>query len=377
MYACPLFPTAPRVHVTCWAMYADSQQRMLGRSQLAWNLAKCQGMTSQKNAPQLRDRGDFSSRWKHLETAWCFYTDDKLCASAWTVFVAFPQAEIDNFEVRTFAVVAFVPFGAMFGVFFLFFSSKSTKLSWTSSRERLNLSKEGSAGHGGDATQSSDSSKIRFLHAADTVQACTHHWWLNGDAHADMKLRFDQVTSRCLFITMPCSFVSSLSSAPLTQRVSSTPFHPLAHLSFPHPSSLAVPLNTIVHGHVRSQCPRKIIRPRSGCCMNARKEWPFLCFGCAGMTLQTTRSLFPTTSRLLSSNASLNDADRCCMLLHTTRYAEAMIRGPPSQSMGYAVRGPLTYIPCPNVATWQVRLLLTTNARERAWRLLKIDIGPN
>ena len=46
------------------------------------------------------------------------------------MFVALPQAEIDNFEVRTFAVVALVPFGAMFEVvFFLFFSSKSTKLS--------------------------------------------------------------------------------------------------------------------------------------------------------------------------------------------------------------------------------------------------------
>ena len=164
-----------------------------------------------------------------------------------------------------------------------------------------------------------------------------------------MKLQFAQVTSRCLFTTTPCSFVSSLSSVPLTQRVSSTPFHLHAHLSFPHPSSLAVPLNTVVHGHVRSQYPRKITTPRSGCCTNARIEWPFLCFGCAGMTLQTTRSLFPTTSRLLSSNASLNDADRCCMLLQTTRHAEAMIRGPRSRRMGYAARGPLTYTLCPNV----------------------------
>ena len=123
------------------------------------------------------------------------------------------------------------------------------------------------------------------------------------------------VTSRCLFTTTPCSFVSSLSSAPLTHRVSNTPFHPHAYLSFPHPSPLAVPLYTVVHGHVRSQYPRKITTPRSGCCMNARIEWPFLSFGCAGSTLQTTRSLFPTISRLLSSNASLNDADRCCMLI--------------------------------------------------------------
>ena len=85
-----------------------------------------------------------------------------------------------------------------------------------------------------------------------------------------MKLQFAQVTSRCLFTTTPCSFVSSLSSAPRTQRVSSTPFHPHAHLSFPHMSSLAVPLNTVMHGQVRSQYPRKIITSRSGCCMNAQ-----------------------------------------------------------------------------------------------------------
>ena len=135
------------------------------------------------------------------------------------------------------------------------------------------------------------------------------------------EVQFAQVTSCCLFTTTSCSFDSSLSSAPPTQWVSSTPFHPHAHLSFPHPSSfvLVVPLNTVVHGHVRSQYPRKITTPKSGCCMNARTEWLFLCFGCAGMTLQTTRSFFPTTSRLLSSNASLNDVDRCCMLLHTTQ----------------------------------------------------------
>ena len=172
-----------------------------------------------------------------------------------------------------------------------------------------------------------------------------------------MKLQFAQVTSRCLFTTTPCSFVSSLSSVPLTQRVSSTPFHLHAHLSFPHPSSLAVPLNTVVHGHVRSQYPRKIITPRSGC-TNARLEWPFLCFGCAGMTLQTTRSLFPTTSRVLSWNASVNDADRCCMLLHTTRHAEAMIRGPRSRRMGYAARGPLTYTLCPNAGPRAIRGLV-------------------
>ena len=70
--------------------------------------------------------------------------------------------------------------------------------------------------------------------------------------------RFAQVTSRCLFTTTPCSFVSSLSSDPVTQRVSSTPFHPHTHFAFPHPSSLGVPLNTVVHSHVRSQYPRKI-----------------------------------------------------------------------------------------------------------------------
>ena len=83
--------------------------------------------------------------------------------------------------------------------------------------------------------------------------------------------------------------------------------------------------------------------------MNARIECPFLWFGCAGMTLQTTRSLCPTTSRLLSSNASLNDADRWSMLPHTTRHVPAMIRGPRSRKMGYAARGPLAYTLCPNV----------------------------
>ena len=73
-----------------------------------------------KNVALLRDRGDSPSRWKHLETGSRFRTDNmyKLCAGASTVFVALPQAEIDNFEVRTFDVVAFVPFGAMFEVVF-------------------------------------------------------------------------------------------------------------------------------------------------------------------------------------------------------------------------------------------------------------------
>ena len=178
----PYRPTRARdllVHV-CKGCWAGANLREIWQSVKAWHHEKCSAFI---------DRGDSPSRWKHLETALRFRTDNRLCAGAWTVFVALPQAEIDNFEVRTFAVVAFVPFGVMFEVVF-FSSFLRYRQNWVEQiLERNSICpRKAALRDGGDATQSSDSSKIRFLHAADTVQACTHRWLLNADANTNIKL---------------------------------------------------------------------------------------------------------------------------------------------------------------------------------------------
>ena len=78
MYAGPLSPTAPRVHVTRRAMYA----REAGPEPTRVKFGKVSRHDITKNVALLRDRGDSPSRWKHLETAWRFRTDNKLCAGA-------------------------------------------------------------------------------------------------------------------------------------------------------------------------------------------------------------------------------------------------------------------------------------------------------
>ena len=64
IYAGPLSPTAPRVHVICWAMYA----RDAGPEPTGVNFGKVSRHDITKNVALLRDRGDSPSRWKHLET---------------------------------------------------------------------------------------------------------------------------------------------------------------------------------------------------------------------------------------------------------------------------------------------------------------------
>ena len=236
LYAGPLSPTAPRVHMTCWTIHAEDAEPEPTRVQFG----KVSRHDHTKNVALLREHGDSPSRWKHLETAWRFRTDNKLCAGAWTVFVGLPQAEIDNFEVRTFAVVALVPFRAMFEEVF-FSSFLRNRQDWVEQvlgRNSICPRKTALATEG---------TQRKFWQFQDSVSACGKHC---AGMHASLVTecrracrheasvpkyegRFAQVTSRCLFRTMPCRFVSSLSSAPtITQPVFSTPFHPHAHLAF-------------------------------------------------------------------------------------------------------------------------------------------------
>ena len=94
------------------------------------------------------------------------------------------------------------------------------------------------------------------------------------------------------------------------------------------------------------------------------------------------KKLISTTSRLLSSNASLNDADRWCMLPHTTRHAPAMIRWPWWRKIRYAARGPLAYTLCPNVVRrhsgfqgYKIASVVAARARRRSVcrRLLRLS----
>ena len=78
MYAGPLSPTAPRVHVICWAMCA----RDAGPEPTGVKFGKVSRHDITKNVALLRDRGDSPARWKHLETGSRFRTDNKLCAGA-------------------------------------------------------------------------------------------------------------------------------------------------------------------------------------------------------------------------------------------------------------------------------------------------------
>ena len=161
-----------------------------------------------------------------------------------------------------------------------------------------------------------------------------------------MKLQFAQVPSRCLFTTTPCSFVSSLSNAPLTQRVSSTPFHPHAHLSFPHPSSLAVPLNTVVHGHVRSQCPPKNYHAKKWLLHDCSHRMALSLFWLCWNDSANDKKLISNDKLVTLFERKL---ERRRPLLHASAYSAPCRRDDPRAAVaenGYAARGPLTYTLC-------------------------------